>query len=76
MKNGVARLKDKIRAVRKFSARGGKGYFSNNNKKIDMARPDDLALMRARNAARLRALEERAMASIMRGQRALEQQAA
>lgn len=76
MKSGVARLKNKIKAVRIFTARGGRGYFSNKNKKMPSARPDDLAVMRARNEARRCALEEQAMTSIMRSQRALERLAA
>ncbi len=76
MKNRVAKLKDKIKAVRKLSARGGKGYFSNKNKEVKTPRLDDLARIRARNAARLKALEEQAMAGIVRGQRELEYLAA
>ncbi len=76
MKTNVAKLKVKLKAVRKFTERGGKGYFSNKNNEVSEGWQDELAAMRARNAKRWRELEQKAMANIVRGQRELERAAA
>ena len=76
MRNSVAKLKAKIKAVRKLTARGGKGYFSNENKGLNDNWQDELAAMRAKNAQRWKDLETKAMANIVRGQRELERVAA
>lgn len=76
MNKQVAKLKSRLKAVRKLEARGGKGYFLPKNKEIADPWAEELAALKAKTARRWKKLEQEAMANILRGQRELKRAAA